>query len=416
MKASSLKTAVLTFLFSWLHGGALHAENWPRFRGVNGSGISGSTDIPSQWSEQNYRWTVDLPGTGNSSPVIWGDRLFVTAADEAAGKRWLLCYDKQTGQELWRAESLFSKHKKHKNNSFASSTPALDERHVYQLWHSPKQSSLIAYDHDGNQQWSYELGGYLHGQGGATSPIVAGELVVVAHDHKSHSFLVAVDRSNGEEKWKIPRDGKRACYSTPCVRKTESGNDELVFVHCYEGVTGVDPRTGRQTWHIAPFGTESQRALVSPILAGNFVIAGSGAAAGERQIVAIAIIENASGAEAREAYRLLRQSPHVPTPLAIGDRLYFWNDGGIATSYDAKTGRRIWQQRVGGNYFSSPIAVGDRIFSISTEGDVVVIAAADQFEVLARNPVGQTSRATMAVSENVLYIRTDAGLIAVGKR
>ncbi len=188
--------------------------------------------------------------------------------------------------------------------------------------------------------------------------------------------------------------------------------NEIVFVHCYEGVMGVDAETGKQLWHIDPFGRESQRALASPVIAGEWVIAGSGAVGGDRQIVAVSV----NGDKASEAFRLVRQSPHVPTPLVIGDRLYLWNDGGIVTCCNASDGDVIWQKRVGGNYFSSPIAVGNRIFSIDTSGEVVVIAAADDFEVVARNAMGEGSRATMAVSDDTLFVRTYSKLFAIGPK
>lgn len=385
------------------------AENWPRFRGNNGAGISESVDIPSQWSEADYLWVADLRGVGNSSPVIWEDKLFVSAADEGAGKRWLICLHKATGKVLWRGESEFVKYKKHKNNTYASSTPAVDENQVYQLWHSKQGSPLIAYSHEGIERWRYDLGPYLHGQGGATSPVVAGDLVVVAHDHKADSFLIALDRQTGKPRWKIPREGKRACYSTPCVRNA-GGKQQLVFVHCYEGIIGVDPASGEPSWHLDPFGRESQRALASPVIAGDLVIAGSGAVGGDRQIVAVAVDDDN---EASEAYRLIRQSPHVPTPLVMGDRLFLWNDGGIVTCCDADDGSVIWQKRVGGNYFASPIAIDDRIFSISTTGEVVVISADDEFRVIAKNQMEQGSKATMATSDNVLFIRTDSKVFAV---
>lgn len=409
------------FRFGWLSAVVLlapcasSAENWPRFRGVNGDGISDSDHIPSEWTSDDYKWVVRLPGQGNSSPVIWQDRLFVTAADEDQQRRWLICIDTSDGSERWRAEAKFSKYKKHKNNSFASSTAAVDASHVYQLWHSKTQSSLTAYNHDGAKIWQYDLGPYTHGQGGATSPMVAGDLVVVAHDHQKDSFLVAVDRMSGEPRWKIPRQGKRACYSTPCVRATASGKLELVFVHSYEGVIGVDLGTGEQNWHIDPFGRDPQRALASPIVSGDLVIAGSGAVGGDRQIVAIAVEEDGPKSIAREAYRIVRQSPHVPTPLAKDDRLYLWNDGGIATCCDAKTGDVVWQKRVGGTYFASPILIGNRLYSIDTTGEVVVIAADDTFQLIARNAMGEGSRASLAASDDVLYVRTDSQVFAISR-
>ncbi|MGI9470025.1 MAG: PQQ-binding-like beta-propeller repeat protein [Rubripirellula sp.] len=409
-------SCLLVLAVIWFPNSGVCGDSWPRFRGVNGSGISNAEGIPTHWSEQDYRWVASLPGVGNSSPVIWGDHIYVTAADESAKQRMLLCLNVVDGLELWRAAVPFASYKKHKNNSFASSTPAVDDLHVYQLWHSKVQTSLIAYDHDGTEAWRYELGPYAHGQGGATSPIVAGDCVIVAHDHKSDSFLIALDAKTGKARWKIPREGKRACYSTPCVRTASDGSQEVVFVHCYEGVIGVDLETGQQKWHADPFGRESQRALASPVVAGDLVIAGSGAIGGDRQVVAIKIDESEPQLSVNEVYRQIRQSPHVPTPLIVGDRLYLWNDGGIATCSDLQTGKVIWQKRVGGTYFSSPIAIGDRIFSIDTSGEVVVIAADDSFEVLARNPMGESSRASLAVANDTLFIRTDSQVFALPKR
>ena len=396
-----------------VHVATASAEDWPRFRGDNGSGISDSVAIPSEWTDADYQWVAELPGRGNSSPVLWSEHVYVTAADEASGQRFLICLDKASGDELWRAGDEFAKHKTHKNNSFASSTPAVDDDRVYQLWHSPQQTSLIAYTHDGDEVWRYELGPYKHGQGGATSPIVSGDLVVVAHDHKDNSFLLAVDSTTGKSRWKVPREGKRACYSTPCVRQTGDGEQELVFVHCYEGVVGLDANTGEQNWHVDPFGRDPQRALASPIVAGDLVIAGSGAISGDRQIVAIAVNETGEEVNATLAYHLIKQSPHVPSPLAIGDRLYLWNDGGIATCCELTSGDILWQKRVGGNFFASPIAIGNRIFNIDTTGEVVVLAADDEFKIIARNSMGETSRASMAASDNVLFVRTDTKLFAV---
>ena len=395
----------------WVQAQSDQPTQWSRFRGPNGSGVTTDRGIPSKWSENDHAWVADLPGVGNSSPVAWGDRVFVTAADEENETRSLVCLDLHSGREVWRAEDSFKSYKKHKNNSFASATPAVDADHVYQLWHSKKATTLIAYDHDGNEQWRTGLGAYLHGQGGATSPIVAGGYVVVAHDHKSNSFLLAVDRKTGKQHWKIPRDGQRACYSTPCVRDAD-GRPEIVFVHCFEGVTGVDLETGQLNWMVDPFGRESQRALASPVVSGNLVIAGSGAIAGDRQVVAIGIGKDADE-PAAELYRVVRQAPHVPTPLILGNRVYLWNDGGICTCCDLRTGEVVWQKRVGGSYFSSPIAIGDRIFSIDTGGEVVVLAAGDTFRVIARNPMGQGSRATLAVADRTLLIRTEGKLFAI---
>ena len=178
------------------------AEEWNRFRGPNGAGVSDARSVPSEWTQSDYNWTIDLPGIGHSSPISWGSRLFVTSANDKAKTRTIQCFNVADGEELWRKDISFQPYKQQKNNSFASSTPAADADHVYVLWHSKVSSPLIAYDHAGKKVWEYELGPYLHGQGGATSPIVYQDVVLVAHDHKADSFLVAVDRATGKERWK----------------------------------------------------------------------------------------------------------------------------------------------------------------------------------------------------------------------
>lgn len=389
------------------------AEHWPRFRGPNGAGINAEGRAPVAWEANDEAWTAELPGSGCSSPVIWGKSLFVTAADEAQLRRYLICLDVETGRERWRKESSFTRYKKHKNNSYAASSPAVDAEQVYVVWHSREGSPLIAYSHAGEEQWRYDLGPYLHGQGGASSPIVHGDLVVVAHDHKADSFLVAVQRTTGKLIWKIPREGKRACYATPCVRTDSSGNDEFIFTHCYEGIVGIAAKTGKQRWHVDVFGRESQRALTSPVLFGDLVIAGSGAVGGERKIVAVQVAPDSNAAT--ETYRVTRQAPHVPSPLVVGQGLYLWSDSGIVTRCDAGTGKVTWQKRIGGNFFSSPICIGKAIYNISTDGEVIVIAASDKFEVLGRQELAEGTKASLASAGNRLFIRTDSRLIAIGE-
>jgi outer membrane protein assembly factor BamB len=392
------------------------AQEWTRFRGPNGSGISDAKSVPVEWTEKDYNWVADLPGRGHSSPVIWGDKLFVTSCDEESAARHLLCIHTRDGTVAWRKDFEFASYRKHKNNSYASSTPCVDEDFVYVAWHSRKSSPLVAFDHEGNKVWEYELGLYLHGQGGAASPIVYEDSVILANDQKQPSFLLAVDCKSGAERWKIPREGKRACYGTPCVFARDETSEELIFSHCYEGIIGVDPLSGKQNWHIDVFGRASQRALGSPIIADDLVIATSGAAGGERQLVAVRPAGVASEQTTAEAFRATRGAPHVPTPLVYKDWLFMWSDQGIASCLDKVSGKVIWQKRVGGNYFSSPVCIDGRLYCVDLDGDVVVIAASDKYELLAKNCLGEPTKATPAVSGGTLFIRTESHLFSIGGR
>ena len=184
--------------------------------------------------------------------------------------------------------------------------------------------------------------------------------------------------------------------------------------HCYEGIIGVDLETGKQNWHIDPFGRDDQRSLVSPIIAGDLVIAGSGAAGGTRHIVAVSLEQSGSTTAAAEAYHITRQAPHIPTPLAYGPWLFLWSDQGIATCLDRATGKIVWQQRIGGNFYSSPICVDGRIYCIDLDGVMVVIAAADKYEELSRVTLGHPTSATPAVSDGIMFIRTESHVFSLG--
>ncbi|MCA8987113.1 MAG: PQQ-binding-like beta-propeller repeat protein, partial [Planctomycetaceae bacterium] len=334
------------------------AEDWPRFRGASGLGHASAPGWNGVIDKDHLEWEVKLPGQGVSSPVIWGQRVFITCADEEAGERSVLCLDVESGRELWQQGESFSSYKKHKNNSFASSTPAVDESGVYVLWQSKEKSHVVAYSHDGRMLWSVDLGSYSHGQGAASSPLVHNGTVYISNDQSEPSFLLALEAKSGTEKWRIPRLGERACYTSPGVWKSPSGTEEILFSHCFEGVTGVDPNTGTELWKVEPFGTFSQRAICSPFeTAQGLIIAGSGAQAGDRIIVALRRNPDSADMPIEEVYRIERGAPHVPTPVADESLLYLWGDLGVVTAVNVESGQKAWQHRVGGNYFASPILV-----------------------------------------------------------
>ncbi|MBD3675817.1 MAG: PQQ-binding-like beta-propeller repeat protein [Planctomycetaceae bacterium] len=395
-------------------------ENWPRFRGPNGSGISGIETIPTEWNQGNFHWKFDLPGEGNSSPVVWDRQVFVTSADAEGGKRYLYALDVATGRQNWKHEFPFTKYKRHKNNSFASSTPAVDELYVYTIWRSAEGSSVVALTHSGETSWTYDLGPWTQGQGGASSPIAYREWIFIANDHREGSALLALDRKTGKEIWRIPREGKRACFTTPCVYSPPNGSPEIIFTHCYEGIIGVDPATGLQKWHIDVFGRHSQRAVGSPVIYEELVIGSSGAAGGKRNVVAVRPLTETKTEEknilsAEEEYRVFKSSPHVPTPIVYQNRLYLWEDKGVVSAHNARTGELIWRLRVGGTYFASPIVVNDRLFNLDVTGKVFVISLKGEPEVLAENQMPEGGKATLAAAAGMLFVRTDSALYAIGE-
>jgi len=399
---------------------AFAQSNWPRFRGANGEGVSESTRIPAEWDDADYLWSSDIPGRGHSSPVVWDDRLFVTSADKDQRERYVLALDIATGKELWRKTYSLPKQKAHKNNSFASSTPAVDQDHVYVLLQAADESHVIALLHDGNEQWRQKVGAYKHGQGPAVSLVTHKGRLLLSNDHKAESFLGAFDCSSGKLLWRIEREGKRACYTTPCVI-SRNGRDEVVFSHCYEGVIGVDLASGKVLWKADPFGRASQRAIGSPIVSQGVLIASSGARSGDKLVVAFDSDSTASRSgtsvdlkEPEELYRVTRSAvPHVTTPLAYEGRLYLWADIGIVTCVELKTGKRLWQKRIGGNYFASPICVGGRLVGVDVDGLAVVLEAGEKYNELGRTSLGQATHATPAVANGLIFFRTEGRLRAL---
>jgi outer membrane protein assembly factor BamB len=418
-KMRTYRLVLVLVVLSVLTQGISFAQNWPRFRGPNGAGISDVKSIPAQWNSDNYHWRYALSGEGNSSPVVWGSQVYITAADADSGERVLSCINARTGKKVWSESIPFEKYRRHKNNSFASSTPAVDELHVYTMWHSPEGSPVTAYTHDGKKVWEFDLGPWTQGQGGASSPIVFGEWVFIDNDHREGSLLIALDRKTGREAWRIPREGKRACFTTPCVYSPLGRSPEIVFTHCYEGIVGVDAATGKQNWHIDVFGTHSQRAVGSPVVFEDLVIGSSGAAGGKRNVVAVRPLakpQTLDGVQttAEEAFRLFKSSPHVPTPIVYQGRVYLWEDKGVVSAYDARTGEVVWRTRAGGTFFSSPIIVDGRLMNLDVTGKVIVIQLGDKPEILAENELPEGGKGSMAVGAGQLLIRTEAALYAIG--
>lgn len=409
-----MRLLCLCLLCTFIAPAKAHAQEWTRFRGPNGSGISTAKTVPVTWNEEDYNWQIDLPGQGHSSPVLWGEKLFLTSADVEAGERYLICIDANSGKTLWQHGYSFAKHKKHKNNSFASSTPAVDAKHVYMLWQSRETSSLVAVDHDGKDAWTYDLGPFQGGHGGAISPIVYREMVILGNDHEGHSSLLAVECQTGEVRWQTERRSTRATYATPCVFQPEGRAEELVFTDWEQGISGIDPQTGNLKWEIGVFGSAKQRAIGSPVVVGDLVIGTCGFVTADKHAVAVRPYDATAAGNVKEVFRIERAVPHIPTPLVFGKLLFLWSEKGIVTCVDAATGEQHWQQRVGGNFSGSPVCVDGKLYAVDDSGTVVVLAAASEFEELARNDLGELSRSTPAVAGGVMYLRTTSKLFSIG--
>ncbi len=396
----AMRFRCLLFLFLWLApSGSAGEADWPRFRGPDGSGVSGAVRIPAVWEEADYAWKAELPGVGHGSPVIAGHKVFLLCADETTSDRIPVCLDAGSGAILWQKRFPTGTFKGHKHNSAASTTPAVDGNRVYFSWGTEERLSVAAFTLDGAELWQADLGPIGGGHGFAASPVVSGDVVVLNGDQegKSSGFLFGLDKKTGEIAWRIPRRGTRLSYSTPC----ETGG-KLVFTNWEHGITLVDPPSGKVLAELGTFVQHtSQRAISSPIIHGDLVIATCGYTGNPKHCVGVRV----TGDRLEEVWRVERNVPHIPSPLVVDGWLYLWDDQGIVSRVDPRTGEVGWRERVGGNYFGSPVSDGRVILCIDADGQAVTLEAGPEFRVLGRTRLGELCRSTPALGQGRVYVR-----------
>jgi len=384
---------------------------WDRLRGPNGEGLGRASALPVRWTEADYAWKVELPGGGHGSPVAWGDRLFVTSAAADTAQRIVLCLRAADGAAVWRKEFESKTCHLHAYNSYATTTPAVDARRVYVCWAVPEEVTLLALDHEGREVWRRNLGPFKSQHGHGASPIVFEDLVVLANDQDGPSFVIAVDSRTGETRWQTDRRSDRAAYSTPCVRRRPDGTAELVFTSTANGMTGLEARSGRPVWEVPD--AFPQRVVSSPVVVGDLVLGSCGTGSVGQHVVAVRP-PSAPGGQAEVAYKVERSAPYVPSAVAWKDLVFLFGDTGTVQCVRAATGQEVWRERVGANFFGSPVCVDGRLYAISTKGEVLVLAASEKYELLARNPLGEKSHATPVVAGGRMILRTWSHLIALG--
>jgi len=395
-------------------------QEWTRFRGPNGQGISSAKTIPIKWSEEDYNWKVKLPGGGHSSPVLWGDKLFITSGDQQAGKSVILALNVSDGKVLWQKEYSLSKYRPNKLNSYASATPTADADHVYVLFTSPEETILAALNHQGTEIWKRTFEGVRCQHGAGSSPIVHNDMVIITHEHEdkssqgAKSFWLAVDRKTGDTRWSLKRDtGPKTSYSTPCVYTPTRGRPQLIFNSHSHGMTSVDPGTGKVIWEVAS--AFPARVISSPVIADELLIGSCGDGGVGKRLIAIRPGSGDGSIQPQEAYSIdSGHRPYVPTSVAKGGLLFTFLDGGLVSCWDSTTGRQLWEEKPAGRFFGSPVWVDGRLYCITMDGDVVVIKAAEKYQLLAINPLGEKSHAAPAVAGGRMYLRTYSQLFSIG--
>ena len=398
-------------MFLWV-GPSGKAQEWTRFRGPNGTGISLAKGIPSKFTLADANWRVALKGEGHSSLVLWGDRVFVTGSDARKESFIVQCLKVADGLEVWSLTRPQKPYRIHKFNHLASSSPATDGKRLVVLVSEPGAHTVFALDMDGKKLWERTFETIISNHGSGVSPIFHGDKVVLAGDEENQSFLAALDAASGNVLWKTDRANVKTAFSTPCRFVDPSGTEGLLFNSMAHGITFVDPSTGKTFWEQG--GLFDKRTVSSCLVADGLLIGTCGSGQGGNYLVAVKPGRAAKGASPSLAYKLRRSMPYVPTSVARDGLLFLWSDAGIVTCVEARTGKVHWQERVEGRFFGSPVWVEGRLFCISTTGKVVVIAASDKFKPIAVNDLGEASNATPALGGNRMYLRTLGQLVSLG--
>lgn len=389
------------------------AENWPGWRGPRGDGASLETDVPTTWNvpeKQNVAWKTPLAYTGHSSPVVWGDRIFVTGADEPGERRMLVAVNRRDGKILWEREVEKSPlEKKHKLNSWASGTPATDGELVYTSFLDGKEIRVVAFTMDGKPEWDVKPGGFSSVHGFCSCPVLFQSMVIINGDHDGDAYLVALDRATGNTIWKTPRENKTRSYCTPIIRDID-GRTQMILSGS-KCVASYDPHTGKRWWLLDG---PTEQFVASPVMNAGLVFITGGFP--DKHI--LAIDPRGSGKITDDSHvkwrHLNKGVSYVPSPVAAGDYFFCVSDGGIASCYDAKTGHVHWQERLGPHHSSSLVAANGKVYFLDDEGTTHVVAADKEFKVIAKNPLGEEAYSSPAISNGQLFIRGAQHLIAIG--
>jgi outer membrane protein assembly factor BamB len=440
MRALSL--AAVAFV---LVAGTAAADDWPQWRGPHADGVSTEKGLPTRWSAKDVSWKARLGGLGVSSPVVWGERIFVTSqlgrgkrregshptlarGDEAKAEKPLgsgasegpdagptaflvEAFARKDGRRLWgyRVDAEGELPPVHEKHNLASPSPVTDGRHVF-AWFGNGQ--VVALDVDGKLAWQRNLAKdyspFDIDWGHGSSPTLYGDLLILLCDHKPASYLLALDKRSGKQAWKVEREKGAISYTTPIV-VSGPGGDELI-VNSTPRVDAYDPKTGTLLWWV---GEAHRFAIPVPAYHDGVLYLSRGYRSGP--YMAVRSGGRGDVSKTHVLWSFPTGAPYIASLLYYDGLLYMANDSGIVTCLDPKTGEKVWQERIDGIFTASPVAGDGKVYLVSETGDTIVLQAGRQPRVLERNALDERSAATPAISRGQIFIRTDNHVICIGK-
>ena len=418
----------LVVLFFFV-AGLIRAENWPGWRGPSGDGVSAGKGIPTKWSStENIAWKIAVPGEGHSSPIVWGDKVFLTSSLTEKNKRILLCIDRLSGQTVWQRDVVQSPPETiHRLNSRASGTPATDGKQVYVTFMraegdeviapnvgserliTPGKIIVAAYDLDGNEKWKTNVGDFLSAHGFNTCPVLFEDLLILNGDHDGDAYLVALDRQSGRQRWRTRRENKTRSYVTPIIREID-GITQMILSGSL-CIASYDPRNGKRHWIVDG---PTEQFVASMVYDGKYVFATGGYP--ERHTLAIRPGGKGNVTDTHIAWRTTRGAAYVPSPIISGRYLLMVADSGIASCFEARTGKRHWMERLPGGHSPSPVSADGLVYFVSDRGVTTIIRPSETFAVIAKNELGEPVSASPAISQGQIFLRTHQNLYCIGSK
>lgn len=401
--------ALLTFFALSASG-----ENWPAWRGPRGNGVSKETSLPTHWSStENVAWKIEVPGTGHSSPIVYGDRVYVTTATgpDRNTKWWVLCYNRANGDLIWQTEASQGQgERQHRKHGRASSTPATDGKHV---WAYFGNGGAVCLNKEGIVVWRRDLREYTNPWGSAASVLLFGDHIFLNCDDDADPFLIALDKLTGETYWKADRQGQARSYSTPVAVPVPDSDRVEIVVNGQERVKAYDAKTGTELWTVEG---AMRWVTPTPVVGDGLVYTSSGRAG-----PTFAIRPGGKGdvTETHVEWKVPTGSPYISSPVLWERFLFMVNGTGIATCIDAKTGKIYWKKRfanVNEGYSNSPVAADGLFYVMDEEGGCKVVRAAEELEEIAYNELGERCLTSPAISDGQIFLRTDKHLYCIGNR
>jgi outer membrane protein assembly factor BamB len=389
---------------------SLSADSWPAWRGPHGDGHSADKTPPLKWSRtENVRWKVPLPGPGNSSPIVWKDRVFLTQALDKGRRRAVLCLNRADGKLLWQRETPYTKTEStHETNPYCSASPVTDGERVLA---SLGSAGLVCYDFAGKELWRKDVGKLEHIWGNASSPILYGDLAILWCGPGERQFLLAVKKTTGETVWKHNEPGGKSgavgpkewlgSWCTPII--VQVGEREELILGVAKKVKGFDPKTGKELWWCGGLG---DLVYASPVCSPDGIVVAVSGYYGP----ALAVRAGGKG-NVTNTHRLWhhkqRQPQRIGSPVLVGRHAYLFNESGLAQCFDLKSGEDLWKkERINGTTWSSPVYASGRLYINTMNGETLVLSASPKYELLAHNKLGERVLSSLAVAGDEIFIRT----------